>query len=140
MIPLWVLDTNVLVSAALTPGGICDRVVQHAVDGVFDIAWDHTLLAEYRDVLTRPRCGLAQASVRRLLSSLPATGCRRGIKMNIELPDSDDLPFVAVACATEDRVIVTGNPRHFPKSTMRHLGVVILSPRLALEKLEASRG
>ena len=140
MIPLWVIDTNVFVSAALTSDGVCDRVLQHAVRGTFRIAWDNALLAEYRDVLGRPRFGLSASAVKRLLSALPPTGHRRGRALQLELPDPDDLIFVVVACATDERVIVTGNPRHFPKNAMRKLGVTILSPRQALERLEAMAG
>ena len=136
MISLWVIDTNVFVSAALTPDGICDRVLQHAVRGTFRIAWDNSLLAEYRDVLERRRFGLPPSAVKRLLSALPPTGHRRGRPLQLELPDQDDLSFVAVACATDERVIVTGNQRHFPKASMHRLGVTILSPRQALERLE----
>lgn len=140
MTQLWVVDTNVLVSAALTPGGLCDRVLQHAVRGTFRIAWDNTLLAEYRDVLGRPRFGLSPSAVRRLLAALPATGFRRAVALRIELPDPDDLAFVELATATEEKTIVTGNPRHFPKPLMRRLGVKILSPREAYEQLEAFAG
>jgi len=136
VIPLWVIDTNVFVSAAITPGGICDRVLQHAVRGTFRVAWDNTLLAEYRDVLGRPRFGLSESSVKRLLSALPAAGYRRGMELRIELPDPDDLVFAMVACATAEKTIVTGNPRHFPRAVMRKLGVTILSPRQAFERLE----
>jgi putative PIN family toxin of toxin-antitoxin system len=135
--PLWVIDTNVLVSAAITPGGICDRVLQHAVKGTFRIAWDNSLLAEYRDVLGRPRFGLSSSAVRRLLSALPQTGYRKGVSLRLAVPDPDDLMFAAVACATDERVVVTGNPRHFPKAAMRQIGVTVLSPRQALERLDA---
>jgi putative PIN family toxin of toxin-antitoxin system len=138
--PLWVIDTNVLVSAALTPGGICDRVLQHAQTGTFRIAWDNSLLAEYREVLARPRFGLSLSVVRRLLSALPPVGYRRGKSPQLALPDPDDLIFVAVAFATEERVIVTGNPRHFPKVAMHNLEITIMSPRQAFERLEAMAG
>lgn len=137
MTPLWVIDTNVFVSAAITPGGVCDRVLHHAVTGAFRMAWDNTLLGEYRDVLGRPRFGLSGSVVNRLLSALPPTGYRRGVVVRVKLPDPHDLPFVAVACATSDKMIVTGNPRHFPKTLLRPLGVTILSPRQAAERLES---
>lgn len=136
MIPFWVIDTNVFVSAAVTPGGICDRVLQHAVRGTFRTAWDNSLLAEYLDVLGRPRFGLSESAVKRLLSALPPTGYRRGVELRMELPDPDDLVFAMVACATEAKTIVTENPRHFPRAAMRKLGVTILSPRQSLERLE----
>lgn len=136
MIPLWVIDTNVFVSAAITSGGICDRVLQHAVRGTFRIAWDNSLLAEYRDVCGRPCFGLSESAVKRLLSALPPTGYRRGVELRMELPDPDDVVFAMVACATAEKTIVTGNPRHFPRTAMRKLSVTILSPRQAFERLE----
>jgi predicted nucleic acid-binding protein len=140
VIPLWVIDTNVLVSAALTPDGICDRILQHAVKGTFRIAWDNSLLAEYRDVLARPRFGLSPSAVKRLLSALPPTGYRKGVSLRLALPDPDDLMFAVVACGTDERVVVTGNPRHFPKAAMRQLGVTVLSPRQALDRLDGMAG
>ena len=137
MTPLWVLDTNVFVSAALTPGGVCARITDHAVAGRFRLAWDNVMLAEYRDVLSRPRFALSPDSVKRLLAALPASGFRPGVAIDLSLPDPDDLPFVAVACATDERTIVTGNPRHFPKAALRGLGITVLSPRQALLALDA---
>jgi len=132
-VPLWVIDTNVLVSGALTPGGVCDQLVQHAVAGHFVPAWDNSLLAEYRDVLSRPKFGLSRSAIRDLLSAFPQSGFRRGITTGAHLPDPDDIPFVAVALATADRTIVTGNPKHFPPPAIKT--VTILSPRAALDNL-----
>ena len=36
---LFVLDTNVLISAALTRGGTCDLLFQSLADGQFAAAW-----------------------------------------------------------------------------------------------------
>jgi putative PIN family toxin of toxin-antitoxin system len=135
-VPLWVLDTNVLVSAAITPGRVCDQLLQQAVAGHFLPAWDNSLLAEYRDVLSRPKFGLSKVVIRELLAALPQAGFRNGIATSMMVPDPDDLPFVAVALATEDRTIITGNPRHFPLPSIKP--VKILSPHQALEAL--SRG
>ncbi len=131
--PLWVLDTNVLISAALTPGGVCDRLIQLAVAAHFVPAWDNTLLAEYRDVLSRPKFGLPKPAVRDLLAAFPQSGFCRGLSTDLNLPDPDDIAFVAVALATPDRTIVTGNPRHFPAAAVKP--VRILSPRSALDIL-----
>lgn len=138
MTPFWVLDTNVVVSAALTPGGVCARIMQHAIEGNFRMAWDNVMLTEYREVLSRPRFKLSPPAVRRLLAALPASGFRAGAAIRLNLPDPADLPFLAVACATDERIIVTGNPRHFPKATLRSLGVKVFSPRQALVALEMS--
>jgi putative PIN family toxin of toxin-antitoxin system len=129
-IPLWVIDTNVLVSAVLTPGRVCDQLLQHAVAGRFVCAWDNSLLAEYRDVLSRPKFGLSRAAIRELLAAFPQSGFRHGMTTGVKLPDPDDIPFVAVALATEDKTIIAGNPKHFPLLSIKP--VTILSPREAL--------
>lgn len=133
--PHWVVDTNVFVSAAITPGGVCDQLLQCAVAGLFVPAWDNTLLLEYREVLQRPKFRLSKASVRALLSALPQSGFHPGAVMKLELPDPDDLPFVAVAVACGDQIVVTGNPDHFPVDRLRKVGVKILTPRQALDLL-----
>jgi hypothetical protein len=45
------------------------------------------------------------------------------------------LPFVAVSLATPDKTIITGIPSHYPESVMKKIGVEILSPRQAVERL-----
>ena len=136
--PFWVIDTNVFVSAALTPGGICDQVLQCAVAGLFVPVWDNQILSEYREVLARPKFKLSKTSVRALLDALPASGFRRGMSLKeVCLPDPDGLPFVAVALAAPDKTIITGNPRHYSEIEMQKLGVKILSPRQALDCLQS---
>jgi putative PIN family toxin of toxin-antitoxin system len=135
-LPHWVIDTNVLVSAAITPNGVCDQVLQSAIAGMFVPAWDNKILSEYREVLSRPKFKLSKTAVRALLEALPSSGFHPAkLLAEIELPDLDDLPFVAVALATPDKTIITGNPSHYPESVMKKIGVEILSPRQAVERL-----
>ena len=133
--PLWVIDTNVFVSAAITPGGVCDLLLQCAVSGLFIPAWDNKILREYREVLGRPKFRLSKASIRSLLAALPRSGYHPGVPLSLELPDPDDLPFIAVAIAGGDKTLVTGNPAHYPPAIMRQLGITVFSPRKALESL-----
>ena len=135
-IPHWVIDTNVLVSAAITPHGVCDQVLQSAIAGMFVPSWDNKILLEYREVLSRPTFRLTKAAVRALLAALPSSGFHSATSCKeMELPDPDDWPFVAVALATTDKTIVTGNPSHYPEAAMKTIGVEILSPRQALNRL-----
>ena len=135
-LPHWVIDTNVLVSAAITPNGVCDQVLQSAIAGMFAPAWDNKILAEYREVLSRPKFQLSKTAVKALLAALPLSGFHPTTPLvEIDLPDLDDLPFLAVALATPDKTIITGNPSHYPDSAMEKIGVEILSPRRALERL-----
>ena len=48
------------------------------------------------------------------------------LPLRLNLPDPDDAMFLEVAAATEDKVLVTGNIRHFP---VRSRGVVkVITP------------
>ena len=135
-IPHWVIDTNVFVSAAITPHGVCDQVLQYAIAGMFVPAWDNEILMEYSEVLLRPKFKLSKTAVRALLSALPSSGFYQGKPLqDLQLPDPEDLPFVAVAMATPEKTIITGNPSHFPPMDMQKIGVKILSPRQALDRL-----
>ncbi len=109
-----VLDTNVLVSALLCPFGPPARVLDLDLAGEVRLAYDDRLLAEYRQVLARPRFGLDVHDVTHLLDYLAADGLPVVARpLAISLPDPDDLPFLEVAVEA-GAVLVTGNRRHFP--------------------------
>ena len=132
----WVLDTNVLVSAALTRGGVRDRLMQAAQEGRFGLAWNAAMLREYREVLLRPKFGLSARMVAELLAMFRLEGYREG-EAGLALPDLDDAVFLAVARAA-DRLLVTGNLKHFPEKLRR--GVEVLTPTEALGRLGIGRG
>jgi putative PIN family toxin of toxin-antitoxin system len=131
----WVIDTNVLVSAVLTPGGTCDRILRAAVDGRIRLAWNAPMVAEYRAVLLRPKFGLSTATVSALLAAFgPAD--QVSLRDVPPLPDPDDEVFLAAALATDDKILVTGNRAHFPAASCSP--VRVLSPAEAVQELEKS--
>lgn len=131
----WVIDTNVVVSALLTPGGTCDRILRAAVDGKIRLAWNAPLVAEYRAVLLRPKFALSPATVSALLAAFgPAEHV--SLREAPALPDPDDEVFLAAALATEDRILVTGKRAHFPAARCKP--VRVLSPAEAVQELEKS--
>jgi putative PIN family toxin of toxin-antitoxin system len=126
-----VLDTNVLVSALLNPFGAPGRVLDLILAGAVTIVYDDRILAEYREVLLRPRFGFEKPQVQRLLEYLIFTG--EGVSaspLNAEAPDADDLPFAEVAVSGNADALVKGNPAHFAFIT--HLPV--LSPAEFLQR------
>ena len=130
--PVWVVDTNVVVSAALSAGGNCDKILRAAVAGEIRLAWSAPILAEYRAVLLRPKFSFSLQVVASLLTVFspvdqvtPTTAP--------PLPDSDDEVFLAAALATTDRVLVTGNQAHFPADVCAP--VQVLSPAEAIRLL-----
>ncbi|MDT8899474.1 putative toxin-antitoxin system toxin component, PIN family [Thermanaerothrix sp. 4228-RoL] len=109
-----VLDTNVLVSALLNPFGAPGRVLDLILAGAVQIVYDDRILAEYREVLARPRFGFEKRHVQRLMEYLIFTG--EGVSaspLNVDAPDVDDLPFAEVAVSGNVDALVTGNPEHF---------------------------
>lgn len=131
---VWVIDTNVLISATLTSGGTCDQIMRAAVDGRIRLAWSAPMLAEYRAVLSRPKFKFSPAVVSSLLAVFgPGEQMTPAAAAVANLPDPEDEVFLATAMATSDRILVTGNGAHFP--TQLCAPVQILTPAAALQRL-----
>lgn len=126
-----VLDTNILVSALLSPFGPPARVLDLVLAGELRTAFDDRVLAEYRDVLSRPRFGFDSADVGALLDFLEAEGeAVIATPWPHALPDPDDAAFVEVAMAAQ-AILITGNLRHFPTEACPD--VVVMLPADFLE-------
>ena len=52
-VPIWVLDTNVLVSGLLNPSGHPGRLIDAVLSGHLLLAIDDRIFAEYSKVLKR---------------------------------------------------------------------------------------
>lgn len=120
---LLVLDTNVLVSGLLSPFGASARVLDLVLSGDVRIAYDDRLLAEYREVLARPRFGFAPEEVAAVLAYLESEGERVTARpLAYELPHPDDLPFLEVAVEV-GALLITGNLTHYPETMRRAVQV-----------------
>lgn len=127
-----VVDTNVLVSSLLTPRGTSARLMEQLF-GAGD-AWlvDSRILAEYRQVLPRPRFRLSPKVVEEVLSAIDASVLIiDAAPLRVRLPDPTDLPFLEVAAAGRAEALITGNVRHFVPAEGSH-DVRVVSPREAL--------
>lgn len=121
-----VLDTNVLVSALLTPHGRCAQVLDLVIEGIIVPCVDDRITSEYHDVLARAELGF-DAADRTLVLEAIRTIAEPFVALPLPAgsPDPDDLPFIEVAHAAS-ALLVTGNLKHFPPDA-RH-GVVVVSP------------
>ena len=127
-----VLDTNVLVSALLSPNGAPAAVLQLVLAGRVVLIFDARILSEYRQVLYRAKFGFDTHLVAELLAFLESEGeLVASVPLPLALPDPDDAMFLEVAAAGGANHVVTGNPRHFP--TRKRRGVSVVSPRNFLE-------
>jgi uncharacterized protein len=109
-----VLDTNVLVSGLLSPGGPPGRTVDLVSAARVTVIFDDRILSEYRDVLARPRLRIEPAEAAAVLDLIVQEGLYvPAAPLDVELLDPDDLPFLEVAVAAAADALVTGNERHF---------------------------
>jgi len=122
-----VLDTNVLVSGLLTPFGPSGEIVRMVFSGALTVYIDARILAEYKDVLHRPKFKFKKDHILLLLDFLKQYGqFTSSSPLNSSLPDPDDEPFLEVAIAGMVKSLVTGNRKHYPSSVFK--GVNIFSP------------
>lgn len=130
-----VLDTNVVVSGVLSPHGPPGRILDLVLAGDLTLLHDDRILAEYREVLLRPKFGFRAADVAALLDTfLHEAVSIRARLLDHPLPDPDDLPFLEIAVAGSADALVTGNLRHFPDDAVPS-GLDVVSPRAFLDHL-----
>ena len=118
-----VLDTNIVVSGLLQPKGNPAQVLALALAGAVQACYDHRVLAEYAEVLARPRFKFDPARVREVLAKLEADGLVVDAtqELELDLPDPDDEPFLGVALAGQVDYLVTGNLSDYPAERRRPL-------------------
>jgi predicted nucleic acid-binding protein len=115
--------------------GPCAKLLDGVYAGRIKMAYDARILAEYRDVLCRPRLRLNPNNVIQFLEFLRGQMLITPESKAIKGPDPDDLMFVEAALAVADRTIVTGNLSHFPDGTLN--GVRVITPAQALAEMIA---
>jgi putative PIN family toxin of toxin-antitoxin system len=127
-----VLDTSVVVSGILKPYGKAAAILRSVVSGLFTPAYDQRILAEYGEVLNRPKFDFSDESVRDFLALIEVEGVLvPAIPLSFSLPDPDDEPFLEIALSSQAVALITGNKRHFPKKTYGK--TKIISPAEFLE-------
>ena len=128
-----VLDTNVVVSGFLKAGGTPARLLALIPAGILIPVYSDAIVAEYEEVLARPRLAIDPEAAAAFLDALRDEGVRVTPmrREEIRLPDPDDYPFIAAARVAACPV-VTGNLRHYPRGT----GVEALSPARFLAKFD----
>lgn len=126
-----VIDSNVVVSAMISPHGPPAQVVRSALQRDLGLCHDDRILAEYREVLLRPKFGFDAEDVRAMLDGIEWIGeTVFANPLSVELPDPDDLPFLEVAAAAKADALVTGNSRHYRPVKGRHDVRVLTPPEL----------
>lgn len=110
-----VLDTNILISACWTPGGLEARTVEMVLTGTLTACVSPAVWAEYRDVLQRDKFAAFRRQASELLMALetrlhpvdPITPVSAA-------SDEDDNRFLECAAAGSADYLITGNLKHYP--------------------------
>jgi len=130
-----VLDTNVLVSAFLNPRSNPARILRLIIQGDVSIVLNESILAEYYEVLKRPKFDLDLEAVLVVIDYIRSIGINAPtLARSITLPDRDDEPFLEAALATQADALITGNIKHFPKKNCK--GQKVITPRDFLDSLK----
>ena len=117
MIPLrLVLDTNIIVSAALKPDGLQCTVLLLALAKPARLYVNEAIIAEHASVLARPDLKIRKAQRQQLLQLIRSRCFRVAPTKRLQVtPDPDDNIFLECVDAARADYLVTGNQRHFPR-------------------------
>ena len=108
-----VIDTNVIVSAMLNSKSVPGMVVKLAVRHTIVPVLNDEILAEYKEVLVRPKFHLSENDINKMIKFITAVAVFVDHEhIEIELPDPKDRVFYEVTMQkriTDDAYLVTGN-------------------------------
>ena len=126
-----VIDTNVLVSAALKWHSVPGSIVELVFEGYIIPVLNQEIIDEYRAVLSRPKFHLTNDIVEEIINSFNAVGLYvDATSLDIDFTDPKDKVFYEVVMEErkkEESYLVTGNTRHFPVQPF------IVTPRQMLD-------
>lgn len=120
-----VVDTNVMVSGLLAPYGPAGEIVRMVSGGYLSLCYDARILAEYAEVLIRPKFPFERHLVEDLLAQVRDGGSVvAAAPLRLHLPDPDDEMFLQVALAGGAECLITGNLKHYPPAKRQDVTVV----------------
>lgn len=135
--PRWVLDTNVVLSVLIRPGGISERLRLAWQSQRFVPLVSRPTAAELIRVLAYPKFKLAPEEQHDLLADyLPWVEIFRVPDPPPRTPacrDPHDVPFLQLALAAKADALVTGDGDLLILAPLR--GVAIITPARAIEQL-----
>ena len=111
-----VIDTNVLVSAAIKPAGLQRTVFLIAISKPARLYVSQAILEEYSEVLARPELRIRKGLRFQLLQLIKNHGHTVVPTRRLEATtDPADNIFLECSDAARADYLVTGNPKHFPR-------------------------
>jgi hypothetical protein len=132
-----ILDTNILLSALLSPLGAPAKLLDAWERKVFTLVTSEALIAEFRDVASRPffRARLRSSAVELLAAGLQDFSFHcRDLPSGTVAPDPKDSYLLAMAQASQADYLVTGDKELL--SLKKHKSTRIITPAAMVEFLK----
>lgn len=130
---ITVIDTNVIVSALLRAGSIPEAVLSLALNRIVQLCVSEVVLAEYQEVLGRPKLSIDPRKVANALSRFREVSILVTPSESLRAcSDPDDNIFLECVEAGKAEYLVTGNRAHFPAVWAK---TQIVTPREFIEKV-----
>ena len=130
--PVVALDTNIFVSAFLSPEGPAAQIVSLIWRGKLQACYNQAMLDEYSEVLSRSRFRfkISQSDIQEVVETIKRDGLFYDVQPSAFLMrDETDRVFYDTAKAAKAS-LVTGNKKHYPDEPF------ILTPREFLDTLD----
>ena len=109
-----VVDTNVIVSAALTAMGKPAEIIRLISAGKICLYYSEGILAEYIEVLSRPKLKISPEIQTDIIMALQENGILVSTPTSsVPLADETDRIFYDTAKAS-GAILITGNSKHYP--------------------------
>jgi len=126
-----VLDTNVLISAALSPKGNPAKIIERIADEEeVQVYYATKIFEEYKRVLSYERLNIAKEIQIAIINTMEKVGLLiKPVASIIPLPDETDRVFYDTAKA-RGAILITGNIKHYPSEPF------IMTPHDFLSYLE----
>ena len=109
-----VIDTNVVISAALSDKGNPSKIINLVLDKLLYTFYNSAIVDEYMGVLSRPHFNISFEKKQYLIDGIKMAGSLSTPSIsNIPLPDESDRIFYDLAKEV-GAILITGNAKHYP--------------------------
>ena len=110
-----ILNTNIIVSALLSPHGLSAKILNFVLNGKLTIVYDNIIFVEYADVLNRNKFKLDKELVNLVIDFIAKEGEYVIAEFQKrKFTDEEDKAFYEVYKSGSVDYLITGNKKHFP--------------------------
>ncbi|WP_375480373.1 putative toxin-antitoxin system toxin component, PIN family [uncultured Nostoc sp.] len=123
-----IIDTNILVSAAIADKNPEAVILFVVANSDFEWVVSAEILAEYKEVLKRPRLKLTEAQHQRWVYLIDSVITLIDVDVEVDFPrDRKDAKFLACAIAAEADFLITGDTDFNEAQTLLNTTIISLS-------------